>query len=311
MQNIYLKQEGLNTGINDLRAFLGGNNDRRVLEVLDSRKLTNEERDSLEGEISRAELKTQLFKHMRPSSAPGIDGFTVAWVRKFWADLEDLCYNAINNCYQKGQLTIMLKTAIMKLLRKGEKSKLEASNYRPISLLSVFYKLASGVITRRLESVIEKVLGRQQKAYSRKKNITSVLLNVINMIHSSRDSKRSSLIIAVDFRKAFDSLSHSFIDTCLQELNFGPSFRSWVRLFFNDRVTYLIMNGYMEEKIALQQGVPQGDILSPLIFNIVVEMLLLRITNPMYFNYQIPCNLFHKNFKDFFKLPFRRFSIYS
>ena len=78
MQNIYLKQEGLNTGINDLRAFLGSNNDRRVLEVLDSRKLSNEERDSLEGEISRGELKTQLFKHMRPSSAPGIDGFTVA-----------------------------------------------------------------------------------------------------------------------------------------------------------------------------------------------------------------------------------------
>ena len=37
------------------------------------------------------------------------------------------------------------------------------------------------------------------------------------------------------------------------------------------------MNGYMEEKIALQQGVPQGDILSPLIFNIVVEMLLLKV----------------------------------
>ena len=83
-------------------------------------------------------------------------------------------------------------------------------------------------------------------------------MNVINMIHSSRESKRSSLIIAVDFRKAFDSLSHSFIDTCLEELNFGPSFRSWVKLFFNDRVTYLIMNGYMEEKIELQQGVPQG-----------------------------------------------------
>ena len=57
MQNIYLKQEGLSTGINDLRAFLGSNNDRRVLEVLDSRKLTNEERDSLKGVISRVELK--------------------------------------------------------------------------------------------------------------------------------------------------------------------------------------------------------------------------------------------------------------
>ena len=277
MQNIYLKQEGLSTGINDLRAFLGSNNDQRVLDALDSRRLTQEERDSLEGEISKAELKNQLFKHMKPTSAPGIDGFTVSWVRTFWPDLEDVCHSAINHCYEKGQLTTMLKTAIMKLLRKGEKCKMEATNYRPISLLSVFYKIASGAITRRLETVIEKVIGRQQKAYSRKKNITSVLLNIINMIHTSKSTKRSSLIIAVDFRKAFDSLNHSFIDTCLDALNFGPSFRSWVKLFFNDRATYLLMNGFMEDKINLQQGVPQGDILSPLIFNIMVEILLLKV----------------------------------
>ena len=69
MQNIYLKQEELNTGIKDLRAFLGSNNDRRVLEVLDSRKITYEEKDSFDAKISRAEPKSQLFKHMRPSSA--------------------------------------------------------------------------------------------------------------------------------------------------------------------------------------------------------------------------------------------------
>ena len=142
MQNIYLRQEGLKTGINDLGAFLGSGNDQRVLDFLDSRRITLEEKDSLEGEISKAELKNQLFKHMKPSSAPGIDGFTVSWVRTFWPDLEDICHSAINQCYEKGQLTTMLKTAIMKLLRKGEKCKMEATNYRPISLLSVFYKIA-------------------------------------------------------------------------------------------------------------------------------------------------------------------------
>ena len=97
------------------------------------------------------------------------------------------------------------------------------------------------------------------------------------MIHSSRSSKRSSLIIAVDFRKAFDFLNHSFIDTCLEALNFDPSFMSRVKLFFNDRDTNLLINGSMKEKIELQQCVPQGDILSPLVFNIVVEILLLKV----------------------------------
>ena len=50
-------------------------------------------------------------------------------------------------------LTRLLKTAIRKLIRKGEKCRLEATNYRPISLLSVFYKMAKGGMTRRLEKV--------------------------------------------------------------------------------------------------------------------------------------------------------------
>ena len=122
MQNIYLKQEGLKTGINDLRAFLGSGNDQCVLDALDSRRLTEEERDSLEGEISKDELRTQLFKHMKATSAPGIDGFTVAWVRKFWPDLEDVCFRAINNCYEKGQLTTMLFLVMVKRENKASKT---------------------------------------------------------------------------------------------------------------------------------------------------------------------------------------------
>ena len=277
MQDIYLKQEGLATNQNDLLGFLSSNEDNAVLDTLQQRKLSEMEKESLEGEITREELRKQLFNHMNPHSAPGLDGFTVSWVRHFWSDLEDICYIAINRCYEKGQLTTLLKTAIMKLLRKGDKCKLEATNYRPISLLSVFYKIASGAITRRLEKVIDKVIGRNQKAYSSKKNITSVLLNVVNMIHTTKTEKKSALMVAIDFRKAFDSINHSFIDTCLKTLNFGESFRKWVQIFFTNRETYLMMNGFMEEKIYLQQGVPQGDILSPLIFLLVVEFLLLNI----------------------------------
>ena len=277
MQKIYKNQEGLKTSKEDLIEFLSKDSDNSVTEELEKRKLTSTEREDLEGPITKEEMTEQLFKHMKPHSAPGIDGFTVDWVKSFWDDLSDLCCNAVNNCYERGQLTTMLKTAIMKLLRKGEKCRLEATNYRPISLLSVFYKIASGVITRRLDKVINKVIGRQQKAYSKVKNITSVLLNIINMIEQAGKTKRSGLLVAIDFKKAFDSINHSFIDSCLETFGFGPSFRKWVKLFFNERVTYLLMNGFMDEKINLEQGVPQGDILSPLIFNIVVEFLLIKI----------------------------------
>ena len=134
----------------------------------------------MEGEITKKELKHQSFEHMKTNSAPGIDGFTVDWVRTFWSSLEDICYKIVNECNEIGCLNCTLRVAIMKLLRKGEKSPIEAGSYRPIILISVFYKIASGVITRRLKTVIEKVIGRQQKTYSRVKKKGSVLCNYAN-----------------------------------------------------------------------------------------------------------------------------------
>ena len=87
-----------------------------------------------------------------------------------------------------------------------------------------------------------------------------------------------NLILCIDFKKAFDSIDHTFSNSTLKILNFGESLRRWVNLFFSHRETYLLINGHMEEKITLDQGVPQGDILSPYIFNICVEILLLKVT---------------------------------
>ena len=104
---------------------------------LQKRVLTEQQRKGLEGKILKSELANQLFEHMKNNSAPGIDGFTVAWLKAFWHDLGDLCTHAINDCFDRNQLSPTLSQAIMKILQKGDKDPLEAGNYRPISLLSV------------------------------------------------------------------------------------------------------------------------------------------------------------------------------
>ena len=126
---------------------------------------------------------------MNRSSSPGPDGFTVNWLRVFWPDLKQLTQNALNSSFGKG-LTKTLRTAIIKILRKGDKDPLEASSYRPISLLCIFYKLASCVITRRIKPVVEQVIGKEQKAYINSNNIGSCILNLLNMMKFANDKKR-------------------------------------------------------------------------------------------------------------------------
>ena len=94
----------------------------------------------------------------------------------------------------------------------------------------------------------------------------------------SNEKKIANLILCVDFRKAFDSISHTYIQNALKELNFGNDFCDWIRLFFCNREGRILMDGHLTEKIYLEQGVPQGDIISPYIFIIAVEILLIKIT---------------------------------
>ena len=102
---------------------------------------------------------------MKGGSAPGIDGFTVAWLRQFWNELGTLTTMAINECHNNNELSQTLKTAIVKLLRKGQKDPTLFTNYRPISLLSIHYKLASCAITQRIKPHMSALIRSQQKAY--------------------------------------------------------------------------------------------------------------------------------------------------
>ena len=59
---------------------------------------------AMEGKITKKELRFCLFKKMKGSSAPGVDGFTVNWLRIFWPDLESITQKALNDCFDTGTL---------------------------------------------------------------------------------------------------------------------------------------------------------------------------------------------------------------
>ena len=122
------------------------------------------------------------MEDMKPNSAPGIDGLTVKFIRVFWDSLIELLRVAVNSMNKKGKITSTLCLAIIKLLLKSGKDPTNPSSYRPISLLSVLYKISSCAIRNRFKKAIPFLIGKQQKAYVANDNIGSVLLNLLSLI---------------------------------------------------------------------------------------------------------------------------------
>ena len=89
-QKIYKSQDNINSSSDDLDNFLNSDEDSLPMTHLKLRRLPVHQASQLEGKISEEELKHCLFNKMKGGSAPGIDGFTVSWLRQFSFELGPL-----------------------------------------------------------------------------------------------------------------------------------------------------------------------------------------------------------------------------
>ena len=105
--------------------------------------------------ISNQELG-QVLKKMKNNKSPGIDGISADFIKVFWHELKFFITNAINRCYTKGILTVSMRQSIITCLPKGNKDRKLIKNWRPISLLTVVYKMASCSNSRKTETHFEK-----------------------------------------------------------------------------------------------------------------------------------------------------------
>ena len=128
-QKFYNEQKDVTPSQDEIKNFLQMDDDTSPWETFSSRSIFRELADSIEGDLTMEELHEALFKHMNGNSSPGIDGFTINYLRAFWPSLKYITKEALN-AIQKDGLYQTLREAILKLLRKGKKDPLEIGNYR-------------------------------------------------------------------------------------------------------------------------------------------------------------------------------------
>jgi exonuclease III len=279
MHNFYQTLYKKNTGNNDnlapdcVEKFLGTCvNHPAILNA----KLTDAESQDLDRGLDINELDTAIAES-KSSSAPGLDGISNKFIRKYWSLFRIPLFKYTNFCLDTGTLTESFRTAKIRLIpKKGDPKKI--SNWRPISLLNCFYKIISRVITNRIKKVSDKITLVGQKGYSKTKVCQEVLLEITDKIFELRYAKKKGCILSLDIKKAFDSISHEFIRHTLKFFNFGENLIKWIFTICTGRKACLILdNGGTGKSFNLERGNAQGDVISPFLFNICYQILILKI----------------------------------
>ena len=115
-------------------------------------RISNEDRDSLEGSLTYEECK-KVLDSFKNDKSPGEDGFTVEFYKFFYDLLGKDLLASLNEAYETNELTISQRRGIVTLLPKEDGSLLELQNWRPITLLNVDCKIAAKAIAKRIEVV--------------------------------------------------------------------------------------------------------------------------------------------------------------
>ena len=176
--------------------------------------------------------------------------------------------------YETGRVPKMMKTAnIVPIFKQGDKK--SPNNYRPVSIIAVSAKIFESIIKESIENHVQinRIMANEQHGFRPGKSTSTNLIDFWNKLTDAAESKCSLSIIYTDLKKAFDSVPHKSLLYKLRTYGIGGRTIKWLENYFTERTQAVIISGKKSRRSIVTSGVPQGGVLSGILFDLYINDL--------------------------------------
>jgi hypothetical protein len=213
-----------------------------------------------------------VFKSISALKAAGLDNIPLKLVKDAAEELATPLTTLVNRSLTCGLFPTAEKAAKISPINKSE-DKTALDNYRPISVMPVFSKVLERVVYNRLSYYLEEnnLLNDYQYGFSQKRSTKHAVTILMDDIRTSMDNQQLTGAVFLDLRKAFNTVNHACLFNKLPSYGINDVELMWVSSYLFARTQVVNFKGTFSEENYITHRVPQGFILGPLLFALLIN----------------------------------------
>ena len=236
--------------------------------------VTPDMHESLLRQFTVEEIQRALFQ-MNPAKAPGPDGMTPLFFQKYWHIIGVDVSNAILDFFTSRRMLGSVNFTNIVLIPKVKNPE-AMTQFRPISLCNVLYKIVSKVLVNRMKNILPRVISDSQSVFVPGRLITDNVIMAFEVLHYLKNLSMGNnyqMAAKLDMSKAYDRVEWSYLKAILLKLGFHERWVELIMACVSSTSYSVLVNGSPHGYIKPSRGLRQGDPLSPYLFLICAEGL--------------------------------------